>query len=91
MTMINSVNAVDVATMAANPSPSESYAPTDDKINEFNKLLFAGTPQGGVGNLSPTQMLVQQATTLGTTVGVDLGAKIAGAVSQSVNKLANMT
>lgn len=90
MSVINSVTAMDVATMAAAPSTTTVPAPDGAQITAFNKLLFAGTPQGDVGNLTPSQMLVQQATTLGATVGVDLGAKMAGAVSQSVNKLVNM-
>lgn len=91
MSAINSVTAMDVASMAAAPSATAVPAPDGEQIYAFNKLLFAGTPQGDVGSLTPSQMLVQQATTLGATVGVDLGAKVAGAVSQSVNKLANMT
>ena len=91
MSAINSVTAMDVASMAAAPSATAVPALDGEQIYAFNKLLFAGTPQGGVGSLTPSQMLMQQATTLVATVGVDLGAKVAGAVSQSVNKLANMT
>lgn len=91
MSAINSVTAMDVATMAVAPSATTVSVPDGEQIGVFSKLLFAGTQQGDVGSLTPSQMLVQQATTLGATVGVDLGAKVAGAVSQSVNKLANMT
>lgn len=91
MSVINSVTAMDVATLAAAPSATAVPAPDGEQIAAFNKLLFAGSPQGGVGSVTPSQMLVQQATTLGTAVCVDLGAKMAGAVSQSVNKLVNMT
>ncbi|MGP6457511.1 type III secretion system inner rod subunit SctI [Enterobacter ludwigii] len=77
--------------MAVAPSATAVPAPDGEQIAAFNKLLLAGTPQGNVGSLTPSQMLVQQVTTLGATVGVDLGAKVAGAVSQSINKLANMT
>ncbi len=91
MSTINSVTAVDVSTMAGAHAAPELHAPSGDHITMFNKLLFAGAPHTDVGSLSPSEMLLQQATTLGATVGVDLGAKVAGAVSQSVNKLANMT
>lgn len=91
MSAINSVTAMDIASMAAAPSATAVPAPDGEQISAFHKLLFAGTPQGDVGSLTPSHMLVQQATMLGATVGVDLGAKVAGAVSQSVNKLANMT
>lgn len=91
MSVTNKVTAMDVATMAAVPSATVVPVPDGEQIATFNQLLFAGTPKGDVGSLTPSQMLVQQATILGATVGVDLGAKVAGAVSQSVNKLANMT
>lgn len=91
MSVINSVTKMDFAFMPAAPSTTAIPAPDSEQTGAFNKLMFAGTPQGDVGSLTPSQMLVQQATTLGTIVGVDLGAKVAGAVSQSVNKLANMT
>lgn len=91
MSVINSVTSMNVATMAAAPSATAVPTPDGEQIAAFNKLLFAGTPQGDLGNLTPSQMLVQLATTVGTTVGVDLGAKVVGVVSQSVNKLANMT
>ncbi|MBJ9048909.1 type III secretion system inner rod subunit SctI [Citrobacter braakii] len=91
MSVINSVTAMNVATMDATPSTTAVPTADGEQIAVFNKLLFAGMQQGDLGNLTPSQMLVQLATTLGTTVGVDLGAKVAGAVSQSVNKLANMT
>lgn len=91
MSVINSVTAVNAATMSAAPPATAVSAPDNGQIAAFNNLLFTGTPQGDAGSLTPSQMLVQQATILGATVGVDLGAKVAGAVSQSVNKLANMT
>lgn len=91
MSMINSVTpTMDVATGIVAPATSTQQGQGSDSISAFNKLLFAGTPQGDVRNLPPSQMLVQQAvTTLGVT-SVDLGAKVAGVLSQSVNKLANM-
>ncbi|WP_186381407.1 type III secretion system inner rod subunit SctI [Yersinia mollaretii] len=91
MSMINNVAAVDFSAMSSTLNAPKLSVASREKISAFNQLLYAGTPQGDVGSLSPSQMLMQQATTLGTTVSVDLGAKIAGAVSQSVNKLANMT
>ncbi|SCM50675.1 type III secretion system inner rod subunit SctI [Hafnia alvei] len=91
MSMINNAAAVDyAATSSAINAPKLSEA-SSEKISAFNQLLYAGTPPGDVGALSAPQMLMRQAATLGTTVGVDLRAKIAGSVSQSVNKLANMT
>ncbi|AMO79803.1 MAG: type III secretion system inner rod subunit SctI [Enterobacterales bacterium] len=91
MSMINNVAAVDFAATSSTLNAPKLSEGSSEKISAFNQLLYAGTPQGDVGTLSPPQMLMQQATVLGTTVGVDLGAKIAGSVSQSVNKLANMT
>lgn len=91
MSVINNVTAVDVATMTAALPATAVPAPDGGQVSAFNKLLFAGTPQGDAGSLTPSQMLVQQARTLEATVGADLGAKVAGAVSQSINKLANMT
>ncbi|WP_261372436.1 type III secretion system inner rod subunit SctI [Yersinia aldovae] len=91
MSMINSSAATDLAASAKTLNAPALSVASSEKVTAFNKLLYAGTPQGDVGVLSPPQMLVQQANILSTTVGVDLGAKIAGAVSQSVNKLANMT
>jgi len=90
MNMINSTAASYLATNSGEIAASPLNSATSEKATAFNKLLYAGMPQGDVGALSPQQMLVRQAETLSTTVGVDLGAKIAGAVSQSVNKLANM-
>jgi len=93
---MNKINNVAVTDLAANirafgtPESNESNVASSEKVTAFNKLLYAGTPQGDVGALSPSQMLTQQANILSTTVGVDLSAKIAGSVSQSVNKLANM-
>ena len=73
-------------------TPVDTPPPDPQAASAFRQLLFAGSPTGEqVSALSPAEMLLQQASTLNTTVGVDLGAKIAGAVSQSVNKLANMT
>ena len=46
MSAINSVTAMDVATMAAAPSATVVPAPDGEQIAAFNKLLFAGTPQG---------------------------------------------
>lgn len=63
---------------------------SSDQIATFSQLLHAGVPDTDPGVLSPQQMLVRQADTLGMTVGVDLSAKVAGAVSQSINKLVNM-
>lgn len=91
MSTINNVAAVDFAATSSALNAPKISEESSEKISAFNQLLYAGTPQGDVGTLSPPQMLMQQATVLGTTVGVDLGAKIAGSVSQSVNKLANMT
>lgn len=91
MSVINSVNAMDIVTMAATQSANAVPAPHDEQISAFNKFLFAGIQQGDVGSLTPPQMLVRQATILGATVGIDFGAKVAGSVSQAVNKLANMT
>ncbi|WP_193771878.1 type III secretion system inner rod subunit SctI [Obesumbacterium proteus] len=91
MSMINNVAAVDFAATSSTLNAPKLSEGSSETISAFNQLLYAGTPQGDVGTLSPPQMLMQQATVLGTTVGVDLGAKIAGSVSQSVNKLANMT
>lgn len=91
MSMINSLNTMHAATMAAAPSQPAIQAPKGDQATMFNKLLFAGTPQGDVDVLTPAQMLTQQVSIMGAVTGVDLGAKVAGAVSQSVNKLANMT
>lgn len=90
MSVINNVTAMEVATMTDAPSTTAVPTPDEQRVAAFNELLFAGTPQGDVGSLTLSQMLVQQVTTLGTTVGVDLGAKVAGVISQSFNKLANM-
>ncbi|MFP1892470.1 type III secretion system inner rod subunit SctI [Lonsdalea quercina] len=91
MSILSSTAAIDSSAVYGTLHSSDADVPSSEKVSAFNKLLYAGTPQGDVGQLSPSQMLAQQATLMGTTVSVDLGAKVAGAVSQSVNKLANMT
>ncbi|MFI0488737.1 MAG: type III secretion system inner rod subunit SctI [Yersinia sp. (in: enterobacteria)] len=91
MNIINSTEVADLSANASRISPPELSVASSEKVTAFNKLLYAGTSQGDVGALAPQQMLMQQASMLSTAVGVDLGAKIAGSLSQSVNKLANMT
>lgn len=61
--------------------------PTQPQADRFHRLLL--------GDLSappsPQEMLTRQMDTAGLTVGVDLCAKLSGSVSQSINKLVNMT
>ncbi|WP_342322895.1 type III secretion system inner rod subunit SctI [Kosakonia sp. BYX6] len=62
--------------------------PTQQQADRFSALLQADLPSGAV---SPQEMLTRQLNTVGLTVGVDLCAKLTGSVSQSINKLVNMT
>ena len=61
--------------------------PTQPQADRFHRLLLGVLSAPS----SPQEMLTRQMDTMGLTVGVDLCAKLSGSVSQSINKLVNMT
>lgn len=65
--------------------------PSPQQAALFSQLLKGYSPSDAAGNLSPQDMLTRQINTVNLTVGVDLCAKLTGSVSQSINKLVNMT
>ena len=53
MSMINNVAAVDFAATSSTLNAPKLSEGSSEKISAFNQLLYAGTPQGDVGTLSP--------------------------------------
>lgn len=76
------------------PSPVAATAEIGVQNTPQQEALFTRLLQGQGNhdiNSDPQQALMMQASNMALTVSVDVGAKTAGVISQSINKLANMT